>query len=179
MFKKIVCLYLCLLITGCSSHLFSSAKENPAAAEINAKLALAYLEKNDLVHARQKLIAAQQQAPHDPAIWYSSGYFFERTGDNSAARHAYLRAIQLSPQEGAAQNNYGVFLCRQGEYAAAISHFLLAAKDPSYLNVANAYQNAAYCAAKIPDKALADGYTRLAKARAGKGAKGSVINSPP
>ena len=63
------------------------------------------------------------------------------------------------------QNNYGVFLCRQKKYTEAIIHFLLATKDPAYLHVSDAYQNAAHCALKIPNRALADQYAAYSDAR--------------
>jgi len=162
---RIAVLIILFFIAGCNT--VSPQTQNTAAAEINAKLALAYLEKNDATRGKAKLLQAQKQAPHEPAVWYISGYFLERTGDIASADQAYLQAIQLAPRLGAAQNNYGAFLCRQEKYTAAITHFLLAVADPDYLGVAGAYKNAALCALKIPDKSLANKYFQLAEARAG------------
>jgi type IV pilus assembly protein PilF len=157
---KIILATLYLLLIACS--ITPTAKNSDfVIAEINAKLALAYLEKNDLAQGKAKLLLAQKQAPIDPTIWYVSGYFLERSGDKNAANQAYVKAIQLAPQLGAAQNNYGAFLCRNKQYSQAISHFLLAVKDPSYINTAAAYKNAALCALQIPDTALAKKYFDL------------------
>lgn len=165
MLKKAIIL-LCALLSACSTQYLKT--ENPSAAEINAQLALAYLEKKDSVQGKAKLLLAQKQNASSPMVWYVSGYFFERTGDMTAADRAYLQAIALAPHLGAVQNNYGVFLCRRGKYREAISHFLLSIKDPDYLNVAEAYKNAGYCALKIPDRVLADEYFRLAAVRSGR-----------
>lgn len=159
--KKITLTFLSIALCACNS-IHPPASENFLAAEINAKLALAYLDKNEFAKGKEKLLLAQKQAPFDPIVWYVGGYFLERTGDNTAADQAYLKSIQLAPHLGAAHNNYGAFLCRQGQYSMAISHFLLAVKDAEYLNTNDAYKNAAQCAMKIPNKALADKYFQLA-----------------
>lgn len=165
MSKKFGIIILYFLLCACSIQTFKT--QNSEAAQTNAKLALAYLEQNNAARGKEKLLFAQKQSPSDPSIWYVSGYFLERTGDMAAANKAYLHAIQLAPRLGAAQNNYGAFLCRQGKYNAAISHFLLAVQDPNYLNTAQAYENAARCALKIPNRTLADKYFRLALERSG------------
>jgi type IV pilus assembly protein PilF len=153
-------------ISGCGSLGVNSTYQQKEAAEANVKLGMYYLiEKNNVPLAKQKLLKATVQAPSDPAVWYALAYFEERVGETASARIHYLRAIKLSPKLGAAQNNYAAFLCRQGEYRSAITHFINATNDPSYLNTAKAYENAAQCAAKIPDQILAEKYHYLAKER--------------
>jgi len=166
MLKKIIPTILYFSLCACSTT-YPAQTDKISAAEINTKLALAYLDHNDAARGKAKLLLAQKQAPLDPAVWYVSGYFWERTGERAAANQAYLNAIKLAPTLGAAQNNYGAFLCRQGQYSAAISHFLLAIADPNYLSIVGAYENAAQCALKIPNRALAEEYLHLANARAG------------
>ncbi len=138
---------LCLLLTACSHQ--RALQEDLArhqAAYLNVKLAMIYmLQRQDFPRAKQKLLLAQKQAPKDPLGWYSMGYFQEYTGNNAAAEDCYLRALHLAPHDGAANNNYGAFLCRQRRYQQGIQHFLLALKDPNYLHVADAYENATKC----------------------------------
>ncbi len=168
--KNLLFACACFFISSCSHYATPSDNtrvDNSVAAATNAQLALGYLTNHYAARAKQKILLAQQQAPREPLVWYTSGYFFERTGDVIRAEQAYLRALQLAPQQGAAHNNYGAFLCRQGKYSQAIAHFLLAVNDPHYLNVGNAYHNAAICAAKVPDKLLAEHYSQLAAARSG------------
>lgn len=145
---------IALALSGCISHLSSPGKENQEnqeAADLNAKLALYYLQMNHTARAKQKILLAQRQAPHHTSVWYVQGYLSEKTGNYQLAEKAYLHAIALAPRHGAAHNNYGTFLCRQGNYQAAIKQFLLAVEDPDYLYVGKAYQNAGICAQKIPD----------------------------
>jgi type IV pilus assembly protein PilF len=167
MLKKIIPLVLCIASSACGIKNVPHTAHF-AAAEINAKLAIAYLDQHDARRGKEKLHIAQKQAPANPVVWYMSGYFLERTGEDVAANQAYLQAIQLAPHSGEAQNNYGAFLCRQGKYQAAISYFLSAIHCPDYTGSANAYKNAAQCALKIPDTAQATQYFRLAELRSGE-----------
>jgi len=160
---RITCQWILILsslfvLSACSTtsqQLKYTPKENNQAAELNAKLGLAYIGLHDNARAKQKILRAQQEAPHNPVVWYTQGYFQEQTGDISLAEKSYIHAITIAPGNGAAHNNYGAFLCRQGKYLQAIQQFLAAIKDPHYLHVAHAYENAGSCAMKIPDRALA------------------------
>ncbi len=155
---------LMILLTACANT-DSSVNKNHSASIINAQLGLAYLARGNIPRAKEKLLLAQQQAPKDPVVWYSMGYFLENTGNSDAAEKAYLHAIALAPANGASKNNYGTFLCRQGRYQESIQYFLLATTDPHYLAVAEAYENAGRCALKIPNRDLAEKYLRMALAQ--------------
>lgn len=127
-------------------------------AGINIQLGMAYLNKGDNQRAKQKLLYALQKDPKLPEAWYSMGYYLEKTGQKKEAQQYYLKAINLAPKRGDVQNNYGTYLCRSGYYQQSITHFLEATRDPQYLDLASAYENAGLCALKIPDKAQAKKY---------------------
>ncbi len=124
-------------------------------AKINTELGMAYLSNNDVEKAKRKFLMALEQAPDLPEAWYSMGYYLEVTGDTDQAKTHYLKAIQLAPKNGEAHNNYGTFLCRIGDYKNGIEQFMLAIKDPQYVQTAAAYENSALCALKIPDLKMA------------------------
>src|ERR1700722_8932357 len=101
MFEKI-CLFLILLcLSACSfnSGLDKRLEKNQA-AQINVRLAMAYLNKQDLRHAKQKILMAQRQAPFEPMVWYTSAFFYEHIGNIMMANHLYLRALKLAPSDG-------------------------------------------------------------------------------
>lgn len=154
-FVKIILIACFLNLGACSIKAVTTYKENMdqknQTARINAQLGIAYLQKNDMQRAKQKLLLSLAQTPSIPEPWYAMAWFLEVTGNKPQAKIYYLKAIAISPQHGAAKNNYGAFLCRSGHYQAAIQQFLLAAHDPNYLNPAAAYENAGLCAKKIPD----------------------------
>lgn len=162
--KKIVLTILInLILTSCTTLNNKSSsqeeqKKKVKVAEINLQLGIAYMEKGDIEHAKQKLLYAGEKAPELPEVWYTMAYFQEKIGNNNEANANYLKAIQLAPGRGDVQNNYGTFLCRSGKFTESIEHFVLAIKDPQYLEISGAYENAGLCALKIPDKKLAQMY---------------------
>lgn len=143
---------------GCSSMMHPDtdrkAEKRLQAAKANTQLGMAYLQKHEIQHAKQKLLLALDEAPKLPEAWYAMAYLMEVTGDPNANRY-YLKAIDLAPKKGDVHNNYGTYLCRNGEYKEAVQHFMIAIRDPDYLESASAYENAGLCALKIPDKKLA------------------------
>jgi type IV pilus assembly protein PilF len=151
MLKRFFIITYILFLTSCALQPdadFEAIDNRSAAAEINLKLALAYLNRQETALAKEKLLVAQKQDHDNPLVWYVTGYFLEKTDTANAAQQAYLHAIKLSPHNGAAHNDYGAFLCRQKRYDEAVRQFLLATKDPDYLYVNAAYHNASLCAAK-------------------------------
>lgn len=165
--KKIITILFVLLLTACSTGKTSSLDEQKKikTAEINIQLGLNYLAKQDTQRAKRKLLVALRQAPTLPEAWYSMGYFMESTGDSKEAGKYYAKAVSLGGKRGDVQNNYGTYLCRNGEYAEAIKHFMIATKDPDYLDAASAYENAGLCSLKIHDKEHAIQYFRQALAQ--------------
>ncbi len=131
---------------------------NSVAAEYNIQLGLGYMAQGDMQRAKTKLLLALQQAPNSAPANDAMAVFQERVGDVNQAKQFYLRGLQLAPGKGAELNNYGTFLCRQGQYAESDNYFLGAVKDPSYLNVAEAYENAGLCASAVPNLVKAKQY---------------------
>ncbi len=166
MLKVLIGLISCLFsLAGCTTYTETenSDHKNEAdkqlrAARINTQLAMAYLERNDISRAKQKLVLAMSEGPSLPEVWYTMAYFLEVTGNKTKAQQHYLKAISLAPTRGDVRNNYGTFLCRTGKLTPAIEQFKLALQDPSYLDPAAAYENAGLCAMKIPDPVQAKFY---------------------
>lgn len=127
-------------------------------ARINANLGMAYLEQKNVQRAKQKLLLALSQAPEIPEPWYSMAYFHEATGNIEEAGKYYSKAVEIAPDRGDTQNNYGTYLCRIGHYKESIQHFMLAAKAPTYLDPAAAYENAGLCSMKIKEYQNAANY---------------------
>ena len=160
MISVIIFLVACNAMVGNSSD--RKIPENLQVAKINVQLGMAYLERNHLQRAKQKLLMALNQAPQLPEAWYSMAYFLEASGNKEEAKNYYQKAIALAPGRGDAENNYGTFLCRNKNYELAIKHFELATKDLRYLDSAGAFENAGLCALKIPDQNRALAYFQLA-----------------
>lgn len=152
--------FLFLLLSVMS--LMAFADSNPDAARTNAKLGLAYLEKGYYPQSKSRLLSALRDDPHIADGWYSMAYYLEKTGDAKAAEAYYQKALSVEPHSGAAKNNYGTYLCRLKRYQEALQYFESAVKEPRYLDVASAYQNAGTCALMMHDKKLAQHYFHAA-----------------
>jgi len=152
-----------IAVCACSSTTEQNRnKEEPnrltKAAQINIRLGTAYLERKEILRAKQKFLLALDEAPSLPEAWYAMAYFYETTANNELAREHFLKALALAPNRGDVQNNYGTFLCRTGNYNEAIKYFLSAVRDKEYLDSSSAYENAGLCALKMPNKKLAIEY---------------------
>lgn len=151
-----------ILLLGCQNITLKKQRDI-AAAQANIKLGLAYLNLRDTGKAKQKLLFAKEISPNYPAIWYTLGYFYQKTQEISEAAYCYQHALKLAPENGSAHNNYGAFLYSTQQYRKAIQQFLLALKDPNYLDPGYAYENAGLCALKLEDKKLAMYYFKKAR----------------
>lgn len=151
----------CLVVLGLTSCQTTSPQEEAMkkkSVDANINLGMANLKKNNTQLAKQKFLAALSMNPKYPPAWYSLGYYYEVTGDENTADQYYLQALKLAPNSGDTNNNYGTFLCQNGHYQQAINRFLIAIKDPDYLDAPAAYENAGLCALSIPDLSLAKLY---------------------
>lgn len=72
-------------------------------------------------------------------------HYYETVGENQLAIESFEQALSLKADSADTLNNYGVFLCRQDKVEAAEKQFLKAIAVPSYLLVAQSYENLASC----------------------------------
>ena len=154
----IFCLGLCACQTQTTQEngvVGNAVSDQAQAAKLNVQLGLSYMKQGNMPRAKEKLLLAFNQNP-SAQTYGALAYFYEQTGDIQKAKMNYLAAIDQNDSLGAPHNNYGAFLCRQKEYEAADAQFQLAINDPTYVNSANALENAGLCAvmANQTDKAI-------------------------
>ena len=135
---------------------------DPKAAEINMRLGLNYLQRGDYEIALQKLQKALKQNPNLASAHNTIALLYQRLDETDKAESHFKEAIRRAPKYSEVQNNYGVFLCQQGRYDEAEQHFLEAIKNPLYSSPAQALENAAMCASRIPDYVRAEDLFRQA-----------------
>ncbi len=150
-----------LLVTACTST--GPMPSNPKnAAELNARLGLAYMEQGENEQAMAKLKHALKLNPDSASANHYIAELYKKLGKNREAEEHYRKALSLTPSDPMLLNNYGVFLCRQGRLDEARDNFLDAAKQPFYKTPEVAYNNAGLCALEVPDMAKAEKYFRAA-----------------
>ncbi len=153
-FRLSILALLSILLAACANHAqmdadaAAQAAKQKQAAILNTQIALDYLQQNNMVAAKEKLLLALQQDPHSVPATSALAYYYELTNDMPSAAQYYLQAIDIASDKdrGGAYNNYGTFLCRQSNYAEADKYFQKAINDQQYVNTGRAYQNAGMCA---------------------------------
>ncbi len=122
-----------------------------AAAATRVKLALVYLQKNNMQMAKENIEKALQYQPNDADIYRVFAYYYQRVNEEEKAEALYKKSLSLDSNNPDTYNNYGTFLCKQGRYQEAEKAFLTALQQSSYSAVANTYENAGMCSEKARD----------------------------
>ena len=136
--------------------------QNAQASKINVQLGLGYLQQGKRELAKTKLLTALEQAPTSAQANDAMAYLLEANGELEKAEEFYKKALSYGRGKGAPLNNYGAYLCRHGQYAKSEEYFLAALKDPNYISVADAYENAGLCTLQIPNVEKAKTYFAMA-----------------
>ncbi|GAB0111817.1 type IV pilus biogenesis/stability protein PilW [Pseudoalteromonas distincta] len=160
-----------LALSGCVSESSYNGSNKPVvknkinnigAARTRIALALQYLKTGNNSQAKYNLERAAAFAPNLPEVHYSLAYYYQQVGENPLADKAYQKALAIKPDDPNTLNNYGVFLCGIDEYDRATDQFLKAIEIPSYIRVAESYENLALCAIEFNDFENAESYFKQA-----------------
>ncbi|THB63771.1 MAG: type IV pilus biogenesis/stability protein PilW [Gammaproteobacteria bacterium] len=154
------------VVSGCDTQ---PPREEPTsgilkAAEINAKLGIAYLKEGKVEVAKKKFAKAYRQNPDSVSVNTGMGVLFERLDDIEKAEEHYKRAVDLEGEQNAsnAHNNYASFLCGKKRYKEADRLFMLAAENRMYANREISLTNSGLCAFQQGDKDKAESRFRYA-----------------
>lgn len=167
MFRTVISILCIFLLSACVATETTVTTKNAGAghkmafdpqgaADTRIKLALLYLQKNNMQQAKENIEKALQYQPNDAKVYRIFAYYYQRVNESEKAETFYKKSLQLDNKNPDTYNNYGTFLCRQARYQEAENAFLTAIKQSAYSSVANTYENAAMCAEKagVLDKAL-------------------------
>lgn len=145
-----------LLLAGCALNGGASDANMVRASQLNAELALGYLNQGDLQQAKAKVEKALVQDSRNPLANNLQGVVFQRLNEPHKAREHFRRAVSLAPDEPEYANAYGVFLCEQKMYDEGILQLLDVANNPLYRTPALAHENAANCALQAGKTGIAE-----------------------
>ena len=155
---------LLMLLVGCASGgaTVRSDSKSSVAVQNNIQMGRAYLERDQLDMALEKLSRALELDPRAVDAHTLIAVLYERIERVSRAEEHYRRAVELLPESGAENNNLGQFLCRSGRFEEAQSRFKIAMDDPFYKTPGLLYMNAGVCAFEAGDLSLAEQHMRKA-----------------
>ena len=144
---RLLCMVIITLcLTACASHGVSDTpSSDDTVATLNLNIAMDYLQRGNLLQARQHLRLAKDDNPNDALVWCGIGLYDEKVHDGQAAV-AFEHALQLQPRNAMVLNNVAAYQCRHRHYVQAMLLFKQAASDPLYLYIGQVYENMGVCA---------------------------------
>lgn len=153
-FKSVLLLISTFALISCIHQQNTPQRISPSqeAARENAHLVFNYLHRGYTDKAHEKLEIALQQAPRDPVILDTAGYYYEKIGILKIANRFYKQAVISAPYSGIAKNNYGAFLCRNGYYKESLPLFKQAAATPNTPITRLALKNEQYCGLQLQSR---------------------------
>jgi len=175
MMKKLFPLFIALLttstLTACVTQNYGNDKDTPLIenessnneiAMTRISLGLGYLKMGNTQQAKLNLEKAKHFAPNLVQVYTAFAHYYDTVGEPDLAIQAYEQALSINTKDADTLNNYGVFLCRQGQYGAAERRILQAIAIPSYILVAQSYENLALCQLKAKQFDKAETYLEKA-----------------
>jgi len=138
-------LVLAFFLAACATSGDNKETNNRKAAETNASLGQAYMQRGQYEIALEKLKRAVANDKTYAPAHTLLGALYEILGDTDLAETEYKAALKYDPADGDVNNNYGAFLCGIGRGAQAEPYFLKAIEDPFYQTPELAYANAGKC----------------------------------
>lgn len=143
---------IAVVLSGCVTQSFEdnepvvktqANRDEMAATRIS--LGLGYLKMGNMSQAKLNLEKAKRFSPNLVQVHTAFAHYYETVGENDLAIASFEEALAIKSDSADTLNNYGVFLCRQNQVDAAEKQFLKAIAVPSYLLVAQSYENLASC----------------------------------
>lgn len=157
---RVFLLLLVFILASCVSSGENKESGDRKAAETNASLGQAYMERRQYEIAMEKLKRAvandRTYAPAHSLL----GMLYETLGETALAEKEYKAAVRYDPTNGDVNNNYGAFLCGIGKGAQAEPYFMKAVEDPFYTTPEVAYANAGKCSLELGDLDKAETFLR-------------------
>ncbi|MGB1261920.1 MAG: type IV pilus biogenesis/stability protein PilW [Cognaticolwellia sp.] len=141
-------------LSGCVTQHYGNDKDTPLIeneasnneiAMTRISLGLGYLKMGNTQQAKLNLEKAKRFAPNLTQVHSAFAHYYDTVYEPALAIKSYEKALSLDGQNADTLNNYGVFLCRQKQYTAAEQQMLKAIAVPSYILVAQSYENLALC----------------------------------
>ncbi len=155
-------LSLSVLLVGCSTTGNMRKVDLKQASQLNAELALRYLQQGDLQQAKIKGEKAIEQHKNNALANNINGTIQQRLGKMAKADAYFRRAVELAPDQPEYANGYGVYLCEVGRIQDGVKQFVAVANNPLHRTPALAYENAAICSLKDKQTEIAEEFLNRA-----------------
>lgn len=157
-----VILALAALLGACASPAEREAEEarKQRLVQTDLQLAIAYLERNNLAAAKERLEKTLTVSPDDPQVNNVMAVIQWRLKQYDQADRHFRKALDEAPKNPSVNHNFGAYLCDRGSIDEGVKHLDRAAADPTYNGAAEALLNAGVCLMRKPAPAAAEKYFR-------------------
>ena len=115
------------------------------ASDLNTRLAVGYIQRQQYKPAKEKLEKAIVQDPANVSAVKTLAYLYALLGLEEEATEQYLDALEIAPDDSDLLNSYGAFLCANGKLDEAQEYLKKAYSDPFYESLYMAQSNAGSC----------------------------------
>ncbi|MFT4580751.1 MAG: type IV pilus assembly protein PilF [Gammaproteobacteria bacterium] len=154
---------LLLALGGCASNTNTEKikpQDRGKVADLNTKIAIAYIRDGDFEPALEKLEKAISADPNHAPAYSTLGLLYNRVGEFDEAEKNFEKAVRLDPKSSAILNNYGQVLCQHEQYEKGQKMFLRANENSLYRTPEIALSNAGTCAMAAGDLGAAETHFR-------------------
>ena len=140
-----------LLLVACTTTTTTTAERKTSkpnlieASDLNTKLAVGYIQREQYKPAKDKLEKAIEQDPENVTAVKTLAYLYALLGLQEKASEQYTNALAITPDDPDLLNSYGAFLCANGKLEKAQVQFKKAYDDPFYDSLYLAQSNAGSC----------------------------------
>ena len=158
-------------LTGCVTQSYENDNATPVVqsessnneiAMTRISLGLGYLKMGNTTQAKLNLEKAKRFSPNLVQVHTAFAHYYDTVGEPELAVQSFEKALSIKADDADALNNYGVFLCKSNKVDQAEQQFLKAIAVPSYLLVAQSYENLALCQLKSDNFEKAEQYLEKA-----------------
>lgn len=151
-FNTPIILVVLMILNGCVTQSFENDEpivktqaNRDEMAATRVSLGLGYLKMGNMSQAKLNLEKAKRFSPQLVQVHTAFAHYYETVGEGDLAIESFEHALSIKADSPDTLNNYGVFLCRQDRVEEAEKQFLKAIAVPSYLLVAQSYENLSSC----------------------------------
>jgi type IV pilus assembly protein PilF len=148
---------LVLLVGGCVQQPIGGdlttqqlANRVQESARIHTELAAEYFHRGQVRVAIEEVNEALKAIPNYAPAYNVMGLINMKLNQDHQALIDFQKAVKYAPDNPEINNNFGWFLCERfpDRMDQAISHFMIALKDPLYATPEKSYANAGICELK-------------------------------
>ena len=167
--KIIITICISLFLAACTTTT-TSVEQKPdrvtskpnlhEASELNTKLAVGYIQRQQYKPAKDKLEKAIEQNPNNLIAYKTLAYLYALLGLKEEAEQKYSEALEINPDDPDLLNNYGAFLCSIGKLDKAQEKLKQAYSNPFYESLYLAESNAGSCYIKQQEYKKAEALLR-------------------